>query len=477
MNSYEPTKQILHTERGRVRRWFWRPNTPEGCGRLTRSFEEACAGGAELNADVVRMFLWQSFVGGEETLARGIYCIPGDADFELRNGEPKLVKRRWYEFGEERPDAPLEEMLSAAKDAWSRAVAAELERGGAAHCLALSSGLDSRLIFGELLEQLPASEITTCSWGSPGTWDATHAPELARVAGTRHISLDYCDDIWSADLIRETARETDANAPVNISASLQRMKRELGGTAYWVGFLGGTLAGSQMPPASVEDPVEWFLRWNPGRGASQQFAAEFAPELRWHVPLEHGEPSLPPVWAAESIQFYNRGERRVGNQILPRCFDCRTPFVRPEWTGFILQVPRRYREGRMLQQEMLKRFYPKLARVPSGSLQGRAVLGDARSTIRPGFRVWRYARLVGYALGFPAPTHPRDIRNHHNNILTAEDLRSAVEELMEAASRRPFLDGRRVRRLWRNFLARREVWWHKVGLIASLEANLQAHGM
>jgi hypothetical protein len=477
VNSDEPAKQLVHTHRGRVRRWFWRPEAPEGSSRLTCSFEDACAGGAELNEDVIRMFLWQSFVGGEETLARGVRCLPGDADFEMTRDELKLLERRWYEFGAELPDTPLEEMLAAAKEAWSRAVAAELERGGASHCLAISSGLDSRLILGELLEHLPASELTTYSWGSPGTWDATHAPEVARAAGTRHTILDYADHAWSADLIRETARETDGNAPVNISTSLERMKSELEGAVYWVGFLGEASAGGHLPPVDTTDPVGWFLGWNQRPATSRRFAANLAPELRWHVPLEHGEPGLPPLRAAESIEFHNRQERRVANRVLPRSFDLRTPFVRPEWTSLILRAPRRYREGRMLQREMLRHFYPRLARIPSGSLGGRALLGDARSEIQPLPRAWHYARVAGYVLGYPPPIYPSAIHTHRDNVRTREDLRSAIGELMEAAARRPFLDGRRVRRLWRNFLARRELKWDRVDRVASLEANLQAHGL
>lgn len=81
------------------------------------------------------------------------------------------------------------------------------------------------------------------------------------------------------------------------------------------------------------------------------------------------------------------------------------------------------------------------------------------------------------AWGMHRSAMPGAVHNHRDNVRTRKDLRSAVEELIEAAARGPFLDGRRVRRLWRNFLGRREILWHKVDRIASLEANLQAHGI
>jgi hypothetical protein len=289
--------------------------------------------------------------------------------------------------------------------------------------------------------------------------------------------LDYAEYTWSTDGLREIALETDGNAYLNINTSVGRMKRELGGAAYWVGFLGEASAGDQLPPAKAFDPVEWFLAWNPPPGASRRLAARLAPELRWHLPLERGEPRLAQAGAAESINFYNRHERRAANQILPRSLDIRTPFVRPEWTSFILRAPRPYREGRMLQREMLKRFYPRLARIPSSSLHGHAVLGSTRSNLQPIPRPWHYARMAAYVLGFPEPTNPRTVHTDRENVRTREDLRSAIDELIEAAADRPFLDGRRVRRLWRNFLARREIRVHKVDRLAALEANLQAHGL
>jgi hypothetical protein len=131
----------------------------------------------------------------------------------------------------------------------------------------------------------------------------------------------------------------------------------------------------------------------------------------------------------------------------------------------------------MLQREMLRRFYPRLAEIPSSSLQGDAALGDARSRIRPIHPLWHYTRMALNVFGVPAPTNPAFVFNMREAMRNREDLRSMTEELIAAAAERPFLDGRRVRRLWRNFLARREPRWRRVDRVVSLEANLQAHGL
>ncbi len=56
-------------------------------------------------------------------------------------------------------------------------------------------------------------------------------------------------------------------------------------------------------------------------------------------------------------------------------------------------------------------------------------------------------------------------------------LEATVDEFIEAAARRPFLDGGRVRRLWRRYRAGHAIVWRKLENVVSLEAILQAHKM
>jgi hypothetical protein len=178
----------------------------------------------------------------------------------------------------------------------------------------------------------------------------------------------------------------------------------------------------------------------------------------------------------QALDLYNRQERRIANIVCPSSLDLRTPFARPEWTSFILRCPRPLREGRWLHQEMLKRFYPRLARIPT-TVAGRAIVGDTRSPFRPPRRWWNYTRLVAYLVGFPAPTNPTGLLNARQYMLDRRDLQQAIGELIEDAARRPFLESRAVKRLWRDYLRRREIRWRRIERVVALEANLQAHGL
>jgi hypothetical protein len=287
--------------------------------------------------------------------------------------------------------------------------------------------------------------------------------------------FDYADHDWSADSLRRVALETDGNAPILLHNPIERIEARMGPTTLWSGALGDATAGNWLPPEELTDPVEWFLSLDDG--ASRRFAERMAPDLGWRLPLDHGEPGLSPEWEAEAVQFYNRQERLIANLNCFRSVDVRAPFVRPEWTGFAFRAPRHMRDGRLIQREMLTRFYPRLARIPSSALNGKAPLGDAASRLRPIPRPWHYVRMAANVLGFPAPTNPAFVVNMRSYMRDRPDLRQTVGDLIEAAAERPFLDGRRVRRLWREFLARREVRWRKVDRVVSLEAILQAYGL
>lgn len=58
------------------------------------------------------------------------------------------------------------------------------------HVLPLSGGLDSRTILGGLLNNIPAEEIVTVTFGTPDTWDFEIGRRVAHEAGTQHFTVD-----------------------------------------------------------------------------------------------------------------------------------------------------------------------------------------------------------------------------------------------------------------------------------------------
>ena len=406
---------------------------------MVDSLEQACSQGSEVNLDAVRMFLWEGFVGGDETLVRNVRCLPGDAVFEYEGGELTLRERRWYELDAPPIDASLDELLSRAHTALLRAIESELRRGGSGHCVGLSSGLDSRLILGGLLEHLPASEITAYTFGVEGTWDYAHGPEVARAAGVRHQLFDRSDYTWSPDLLRRIARETDGNVPILHHNPLLSIVDRLDGEIHWHGFMGDRMSGAHLPPADVDDPAQWFLSHN--ADVPRRFATRMAPELPWHLPLERGPGDLSAFRVAQALDLYNRQERYIGHIAFLRSLEFRAPLTDSEWSSVMLAIPEQYRRGQLLHRELLARYYPDLARVPTSALNGRAILGDARSHIRPIPRPWHLARMAANVVGVPAPHNPYIAVNMREWLRKRPDLRSTAEEFIDAAARRPFLDG------------------------------------
>lgn len=376
-------------------------------------------------------------------------------------------------FGRRHPDSLVRSGVKILKRVFRESLARD---GSRQHLLPLSGGLDSRAILGGLLDNLDTGQVRTVTYGTPGTLDFEIGQRVARAAGVRSIAVDLSaeDWRWNGEEIAETAVRT--RRPVWLfDAYVNHHIVEKHGTerVVWSGFMGEALSGAHLRD---EDSATWkqaksaFVKWN-----------RFSDALELTPPGFVAADQLPDSpWLARAVLSYDdqldfgiRQSSWIKQIVLRTGYDCRTPFLHPDWMAFILRVPRRYREKQWLYKEILRAAYPDLFALPTKTAAGLP-LGTA-----PWRRAVRVALLRAAHLGerlLPCwrwGLHPSSkYVDFDQSLRQQEDLKAVVHASVESLSRRGIVDWVDIDSMWRRHQRDQGDYADALTLLASLEMNI-----
>jgi hypothetical protein len=176
----------------------------------------------------------------------------------------------------------------------------------------------------------------------------------------------------------------------------------------------------------------------------------------------------------EQIDFAIRQECCVKRIVLHKGYECRTPFLDPDWVSFILSVPHRYRENQYLYREILKRAYPKLYSIPTKTNLGLTLTASKRRVQirRLSLRARSYARR--YLPGVSWSVHPMtNYIDFERGLREREDLKTVIYENIQDLKRRTIVDWIDIDDLWNRHQRRQANCAEALKLLASLEINLK----
>jgi asparagine synthetase B (glutamine-hydrolysing) len=341
------------------------------------------------------------------------------------------------------------------------------------HVLPLSGGLDSRAILGGMLENLESRQIQTVTYGSPGTYDYEIGQSVAKTVGVRFDSINLSAESWrwNAAEIMETALQVERPTWLFDAYINHHIAKQYGDDCiYWSGFMGDPLAGSHL---LAKDSKTWeqakteFIKRN-------RFARSLILIPSGFIP-EDCLPALPFVNADllsydEQLDFGIRQRCLIKHIVLPPGYACRKPFLHPEWTTFILNVPRHYREKQWLYKEILKAAYPQLFSLPTKTNVGLPLSAPLwHKAIQVG-AMW--ARLVGERIlpwihwGINRSTNYVDF---NQELRECDELKAVVYEHVQALKKRGIVDWIDIDSIWRQHQRNRGNYADALMLLASLE--------
>lgn len=360
--------------------------------------------------------------------------------------------------------------------AWNKTMQEQVAStdGKAIHVLPLSGGLDSRIILGGLLKNLPHSQIVATTYGIPGAWDFEIAKKIARKVGIYHETFDLTNEKWDLDNLVVAA--SHLKYPVNVYQHYVRRKiNEYFGRecVYWTGFMGDALAGSYLPETPNVDKREAVKRF-----------VNTAPTPNYKDRLFQGALVDEMVDQCPWERLYNRkftldqqidmGVRQYSLHqpiVIVNNFDFKTPFLTASWGNFISNVPYKWLLGFYLYKRIIASCYPELAGFPVTSNAGMHLLAT------------KYLVLIGKTIGRIQPyvvrrdpfrSHPRT-----NYINWAESLRhdgplqETVYSTIQALKKRRIIAATEIDHWWTSHQNRDGDYSLLLTNLSSLELLLQ----
>lgn len=340
---------------------------------------------------------------------------------------------------------------------------------GREHVVPLSGGLDSRALLALLLEGAEASQLCTCTFGAPGTWDYELGNQLARDLGTRHVTWPLTEHRYEREELIETSRRIRHQTVLFHHPPLREMRERFGSHVVWSGFLGSRV--TRAPEIGGSD-----------RGAPLRFMEHYqyvrslrlAPvsNSRLAEALVVPQARRTPLGLDEDLNFEFRQRRFIAPHVLPLGFEYRTPFADPAVAGFFLSLPREERVKSRFYRRFLDATFPALFEIGTKNTEGLSLgASDARVLAR---KLRRKARRRLPAVLRRGPDRMLNYLDFERALRERGDLRTLVQESLSALNARRLLEPIDPLAIWQRHLRGEADHADALIVLTSLEIHLEA---
>lgn len=397
---------------------------------------------------------------------------PEDISFFLRLGYfPNYEARCPLDLSGVNPAAYQDAAAPDLIDQGAALFRAAIARGfqtGQNHVVPLSGGLDSRAVLAALLEHTEAGNITTYTFGTPGTWDYDIGYGLARRLGTKHVQIDLTSVHWTLDDLLETARRQDAQTFLFHHVPTY-MLDQFKGSVIWSGYIGDAVTGGHLKSSPAQRLPKAQKIYIQSRAVIRSIAL---PSGSCAHHLGGGEIDPAVVSYDEQVLLSEVG-KVTAPHVLPQGFVYRTPFIDQDFMNFFLSLPRTARLHQKLFISMLRQHWSDLISYPTKSHYGFGF-----DTPPP--RIWaRRARNRILRFGHDYmpymkwPPHPgTNFFNFDQAIRRDESLRHVVRDLLRDIEDQNIVSID-IPHLWRKHMACRGNYGDVFKILSSLVVNMR----
>jgi asparagine synthetase B (glutamine-hydrolysing) len=350
----------------------------------------------------------------------------------------------------------------------------------AIHIVPLSGGLDSRVVLGGLLENLPRSQITTATYGIPGAWDFEIAKKIARKYGVRHETFNLLDEKWDVEHLLAAA--THLKKPVSVHQSYVRQKitnyfgKEC---VYWSGWMGDALAGVELPKIPNTDKrkaLYWYINIEPTPNYKDQaFREALVDRMLLECPWDRFEQSK---LTLDQQLFAGDWQRQLTqNIVIVDGYTFKTPFLNRTWMNFMANVPYKWLLEKHLYKEIIKKSYKELSKFgTTEESAGMSLFHSSKYEIILGKVI---SRMKPYIVsGDPYRSHPRtNYINWTESLRHKGGLQDSVYTTLQDLKKRAILNKNDIDTWWSDHLKGKIDFARLLMNLSSLELLLKAEVM
>ena len=332
---------------------------------------------------VLALMIWGHYFS-DWTLFENIRVVPADSEITWDESGFRYARQWSVPPNTERWESGWDDLIDEMHAFSKNAIAAALQTHSR-WVLPLSSGLDSRLIAGVAAEL--GVEVHAYTWGAPKTSDVIHARKIAQTLGIPWKAIDLGEaylteyqPLW-ANLFGSAMHFHGMYQMPFLDALRSESPAPL-----ISGFLGDCLAGydiklltkTQTGPTPYQLLTDDYLHWNlqvlatvmnrPIAEAMETLAAEFQRQIKTIPGAPFQKWRYLVIWGRQRFFTYFQ------SMLSDYWRGVATPYIHREYARFSFSLPKAVLDGRIMQQAMLRRYYPKLAAIPGSYAREPALL-------------------------------------------------------------------------------------------------------
>jgi len=370
-------------------------------------------------------------------------------------------------------DATREEILACGKECLWRTFSQSF-KVGQDNVVPISGGLDSRLILGALLEHTEARNLSTYTFGVPGSYDYELGCLVAKEFGTRHVAFSLKDISYHEDDLLDFARRSDCQAQVFYSPPLREVLKRYGSSIIWSGYIGDLVAGSHLyaqPSPTLADAKRRHLK-----------RRNFVRSTKLHTCADEdllpfmggGTTGIGPedVTFDEQVTFAEAVAKYTEPLVLFQGFEYKTPLINSPWMDFMLSAPDHLRLGEGLMIEIARSAFPRLFGLPSKNSLGLTLGANPRYLTA--LKYLNKGRKLLHRF-VPAFSDPHVLYNDYDQaIRSSPDVRRIVLESIQQLKRRGIVGWLDLDAIVRRHMRRIRNHGDALIILASLELVLRA---
>ncbi|NJN66450.1 MAG: hypothetical protein HC884_06905 [Chloroflexaceae bacterium] len=462
---------VVTTQKHRVKRTFFDQKT----GKVYNSIADI-PGTKRLNREALPLFLKIGYVPGNETLFEGIQCLPGGATIEISDGGWRVVEQFRYRDivdREQYEGLPVSELIKIGGDLFLKAVEG-LYQAHLEVIVPLSGGFDSRGILAALLEMTESRNITTYTYGTPGTLDYDLGSRVAQKAGTRHHTFDLTKLPFTQERLERIALLTDGNAYLFHPMILTYVLDGFGtGPEYWVGFTGDGVAGSHYSPEVSKNLNEAVAKFFFHESRSCNYFPRAYYDEEWKKLLVQESKYTNVLDIDEDLFFVNHVERYTTAHLFLTGCTYFTPYMEDSFVRFMWGIDPSLRRYKYLFNTIMYTRFPDLFSIPVKWIH----YSSRKSMIQ--FVQWIARLVIQQGLSYAFPKYiPRPKTNYidfDRYIRHRSSLRAVLLNNLQDLKQRNIVGATIVDRLWDNHQTGKANVAHTLLILASLEIILKAY--
>lgn len=250
-----------------------------------------------------------------------------------------------------------EELISIGSNLLLNAITSRY-KGNQRNIVPISGGLDSRAVLSGLLMCTDAQKIETYTFGTPGTLDYEIGNYIAKKIGTRHTSFSLDQYNYSTEDLIDISKRVDNQTVLFHHPPIKIIKDIYGGSVFWSGFLGETVAGAHLPSVEINnltEAIKYFIKKNTFVKSIDLRSPENKNFETMILYSANYNKNINPV---ERIDFDNRQAKYIAPHVLMKGFEYVTPLADKDWFDFMLSLDNTYRYNQNLYKRILSETFP-----------------------------------------------------------------------------------------------------------------------